>query len=320
MDGDARLSSSFGAAAVAYAEHRPDYAGAAVRWALEAAPGRRVLDLGAGTGKLTAGLLALGAEVTAVEPDPEMLGELRRALPDVRALAGGAEAIPLPDGSVDAVVAGNAMHWFDMDVAGPEIARVLAPGGTLAGLWNVLDDRVDWIAGLAEVSGPAAIGPRDTPAPWRAETAAMHLPTLRRPVPVRLPRAGRIPPRPAPHRRLPRRDPGDESGRPGDARAPSARTSSAGSAPTSRAARRPPTASSPCRCSPASCACERRTSRSVRRPLRKVCGEFRLLRTRNSPQRRLTGRGRSSVGRERHHRDVAGLGGAWVDAVVWRFR
>jgi SAM-dependent methyltransferase len=176
VDDDPRLSSSFGTAAVAYAEHRPDYAGAAVRWALEAAPGRRVLDLGAGTGKLTAGLLATGAEVTAVEPDPEMLGELRRALPDVHALAGGAESIPLPDGSVDAVVAGNAMHWFDMDVAGPEIARVLAPGGTLAGLWNVLDDRVDWIAGLAEVSGPAAIGPRDTPAPWRAETASMHLP------------------------------------------------------------------------------------------------------------------------------------------------
>jgi SAM-dependent methyltransferase len=128
VDEDPRLSSSFGTAATAYAEHRPDYAGAAVRWALEAVPGRRVLDLGAGTGKLTAGLLATGAEVTAVESDPEMLAELRWALPDVRALADGAESIPLPDGSVDAEVAGNAMHWFDMDVAGPEIARVLAPG------------------------------------------------------------------------------------------------------------------------------------------------------------------------------------------------
>jgi SAM-dependent methyltransferase len=174
--GDRGLSSSFGAAAVAYAEHRPDYAEAAVRWALEGAPGRRVLDLGAGTGKLTAGLLALDAEVTAVEPDAEMLGELRRTLPRANALQGGAEAIPLPDGSVDAVLAGNAMHWFDMALAGPEIARVLAPGGVLAGLWNTLDDRVDWVAGLAEVSGPAAIGPRDTPAAWRAETAEMHLP------------------------------------------------------------------------------------------------------------------------------------------------
>jgi SAM-dependent methyltransferase len=170
------LSSSFGAAATAYAEHRPDYAQDALRWALEGAPGRRVLDLGAGTGKLTAGLLGLGVEVAAVEPDPEMLAELRRALPDVRAMQGGAEAIPLPDGSVDAVLAGNAMHWFDMDVAGPEIARVLAPDGVLAGLWNTVDDRVDWVAGLAEVSGSAAIGPRDTPAGWRAETAAMHLP------------------------------------------------------------------------------------------------------------------------------------------------
>ena len=170
------LSSSFGTAAVAYAEHRPDYARAAARWAVEPAPGPRVLDLGAGTGKLTATLVALGVDVVAVEPDPAMLAELRRALPDVRALAGSAEAVPLPDASVDAVLAGNAMHWFDMAVAGPELARVLAPGGVLAGLWNVMDDRVDWVAGLARVSGSAAIGPRDTPASWRAETATMHLP------------------------------------------------------------------------------------------------------------------------------------------------
>jgi SAM-dependent methyltransferase len=170
------LSSLFGTAAGAYAEHRPDYAQAGVRWALERAPGRRVLDLGAGTGKLTATLPALGGEVTAVEPDPAMLTELRRALPAVRALPGSAEAIPLPDASVDAVLAGNAMHWFDMDVAGPEIARVLAPGGVLAGLWNVVDDRVDWVAALARVSGSAAIGTRDVPGSWRTETAGMHLP------------------------------------------------------------------------------------------------------------------------------------------------
>ncbi|MFP3987589.1 class I SAM-dependent methyltransferase [Streptomyces sp. E11-3] len=178
MEKDERLlhSSSFGAAAAAYAEHRPDYAQDAVRWALEPAPGPRVLDLGAGTGKLTATLVALGAEVIAVEPDSAMLAELRRALPTVRALSGSAEAIPLPDASVDAVLAGNAMHWFDMAVAGPEIARVLAPGGILAGLWNVMDDQVDWVAGLAQVSGSAAIGPRDTPASWRAEAADMHLP------------------------------------------------------------------------------------------------------------------------------------------------
>lgn len=175
--------SSFGAAAAAYAAHRPDYAQAAVRWALESAPGAgsgpRVLDLGAGTGKLTATLLEFDVDVVAVEPDPAMLGELRRALPAVRSLSGSAEAIPLPDASVDAVLAGNAMHWFDMAVAGPEIARVLAPGGILAGLWNVLDDQVEWVDGLARVSGAAAIGPRDTPAAWRAATADMHLPKPR---------------------------------------------------------------------------------------------------------------------------------------------
>jgi SAM-dependent methyltransferase len=176
---DERLlhASSFGGAATEYAEHRPDYAQAAVRWALEPAPGLRVLDLGAGTGKLTATLVAIDADVTAVEPDPAMLAELRRALPGVRALPGSAEAIPVPDASVDAALAGNAMHWFDMAVAGPEIARVLVPGGTLAGLWNVMDDRVDWVAELARVSGSAAIGPRDTRTSWRAATARAHLPT-----------------------------------------------------------------------------------------------------------------------------------------------
>ena len=82
MAEDERLlhASSFGVAATAYAEHRPDYAQAAAGRALEPAPGPRVLDLGAGTGKLTATLVALGAEVIAVEPDPAMLTELRRAL------------------------------------------------------------------------------------------------------------------------------------------------------------------------------------------------------------------------------------------------
>jgi len=169
-------ASSFGAVAPAYAEHRPDYAPAAVHWALEPAPGPRVLDLGAGTGKLTGTLVASGADVIAVEPDPAMLAELRHALPNVRALRGGAEAIPLPDASVDAVLAGNALHWFDLAVAGPEISRVLAPGGILAGLWNVIDDRVDWVGELAQVGGSAAVGPRDTLSRWRAATEGLHLP------------------------------------------------------------------------------------------------------------------------------------------------
>jgi SAM-dependent methyltransferase len=172
------LSSSFGSAASAYAEHRPDYALDAVRWALDPAPGVRVLDLGAGTGKLTATLCELSVDVIAVEPDPAMLSELRHSLPRVRALPGSAEEIPLPDASVDAVLAGNAMHWFDMDVAGPEITRVLGPDGIVAGLWNVFDNRVDWVAQLEHASGSAAVGPRDTRSSWFAAPGEAHLPDL----------------------------------------------------------------------------------------------------------------------------------------------
>jgi SAM-dependent methyltransferase len=161
----ARRAASFGAAAAAYAEHRPDYPREGVRWALApVSPAREpgpdtgtdaaldVLDLGAGTGKLTGVLTALGHRVTAVEPDPAMLAELRARFRDVTAAAGGAEDIPLPDGSVDAVLVGQAFHWFDQDRALPEIARVLRPGGVLAALWNSDDDRVEWIAELGRIS------------------------------------------------------------------------------------------------------------------------------------------------------------------------
>lgn len=180
-DERARRGSSFGAAAAAYAEYRPGYAEAAVRWALApAGPAPRVLDLGAGTGKLTATLVSLGADVTAVEPDPAMLAEFRRTLPGVRSLSGRAEAIPLPDASVDAVLAGQAMHWFDMKLAAPEIARVLVPRGVLAGLWNVDDDREEWVAGFDAVSGGTA---RATLTSWRtageeARVAQREVPDL----------------------------------------------------------------------------------------------------------------------------------------------
>ncbi|MFI0479916.1 class I SAM-dependent methyltransferase [Actinomadura sp. 9N215] len=154
----ARRAASFGGSAAAYAEQRPDYPDAAVRWALEPVAGRaplRVLDLAAGTGKLTEVLLRVGvdaADVVAVEPDAAMLDELRHRVPGVRAVRGNAEEIPLRDGTVDAVVAGQAMHWFDLDRALPEIHRVLADGGVLAGLWNSDDDRVPWVAELNRVS------------------------------------------------------------------------------------------------------------------------------------------------------------------------
>jgi SAM-dependent methyltransferase len=162
VDSDERVkrASSFGAVAAQYAEHRPEYTEAAVRWCV-APLGRdlaelRVLDLGAGTGKLTGLLARLGADVTAVEPDEAMLTELRRQLPSVRALHGPAEAIPLPERSVDAVLCGQSLHWFDLSRALPEIARVLVAGGTLAALWNSDDDRVPWVAGLRDASEDAA--------------------------------------------------------------------------------------------------------------------------------------------------------------------
>jgi SAM-dependent methyltransferase len=162
MNEDERVKrgGSFGAVAAAYAEHRPDYPEAAVRWALAPAgpdiSRLRVIDLGAGTGKLTGRLAGLVGEVVAVEPDAAMLAELRRALPTARVLGGTAESIPLPDGSVHAVLCGQAMHWFDMGRALPEIARVLLPGGVLAGLWNSDDDRVEWVAGLQRAAGGVA--------------------------------------------------------------------------------------------------------------------------------------------------------------------
>ncbi|MPZ85128.1 MAG: methyltransferase domain-containing protein [Actinophytocola sp.] len=149
-----RRARSFGASAAAYAEHRPDYPADGVRWGLGAAAREvgQVLDLAAGTGKLTVGLAALGLEVTAVEPDTVMLAELASRFPGVRALAGSAERIPLPDASVDAVLVGQAFHWFDRDVALAEIARVLRPGGALAALWNKDDADVEWVAELGKVA------------------------------------------------------------------------------------------------------------------------------------------------------------------------
>jgi SAM-dependent methyltransferase len=151
----ARRAASFGGQAEAYAAHRPDSPDAAVRWALAPVadrPGLRVLDLAAGTGKLTEALIRHGVRVTAVEPDAAMLGELRQRLPEVDARPGAAESLPVPDESFDAVLVGQAFHWFDAERALPEIARVLRPGGVLTALWNSDDDRVEWIAGLAEVS------------------------------------------------------------------------------------------------------------------------------------------------------------------------
>ncbi|HEY1571856.1 MAG TPA: class I SAM-dependent methyltransferase [Pseudonocardiaceae bacterium] len=148
----ARRAASFGTQALAYAEYRPTYPVAMVDWGLAAvrdAADLAVLDLGAGTGKLTEVLAGMGLAVTAVEPDPAMLAQLRARLPGVPAFQGPAEDIPLPDDSVNAVLVGQALHWFDLDRAVPEIHRVLRPGGVLVTAWNGYDDRVPWVARMS---------------------------------------------------------------------------------------------------------------------------------------------------------------------------
>jgi SAM-dependent methyltransferase len=140
---------SFAAVADAYERARPGYPEEAVRW-LAGEPPRDVVDLGAGTGKLTRLLVALGHRVTAVEPLPEMIAHLREAVPGVPAVAGAAEAIPLSDGSADVVTVAQAFHWFDHGPALREIARVLRPGGVLALVWNTRDEREAWVAQLSE--------------------------------------------------------------------------------------------------------------------------------------------------------------------------
>jgi SAM-dependent methyltransferase len=160
MDVDPARARSFGAHAADYAQHRPSYPADGIRWALAAAdrPVRSVLDLAAGTGKLTAGLLPLGLTVTAVEPDDEMRTFLSRQFPQVTALPGTAEEIPLPAASVDAVVVGQAFHWFDRDRALDEIARVLRPGGAVGALWNGEDTSVEWVAALMNETGTSVTG------------------------------------------------------------------------------------------------------------------------------------------------------------------
>ncbi|WP_291378600.1 class I SAM-dependent methyltransferase [Demequina sp.] len=139
----------FGEAAQAYGEGRPGYPAAAVTWMLGNQP-LTVLDLGAGTGKLTVQVAAQGHHVVAVDPDASMLAALNEALPDIDARVGTAEEIPLPDASVDAVVVGQAWHWVDVPAASREVARVLRPGGTLGLVWNIRDESVPWVAELTE--------------------------------------------------------------------------------------------------------------------------------------------------------------------------
>lgn len=141
---------SFGNVADHYDRARPTYPVGAVSWAV-GPDARRVLDLGAGTGKLTRAALSLGLDVVAVEPDPGMRATFDEMTSGLVALAGSAEEIPLPDASLDAVIVGQAYHWFTPDRALPEIARVLKPGGAFAPMWNMRSADQEWTKRLDDI-------------------------------------------------------------------------------------------------------------------------------------------------------------------------
>jgi ubiquinone/menaquinone biosynthesis C-methylase UbiE len=145
---------AFDRASDEYERGRPSYPAEAVAQLVEAlriGPGRTVLDLAAGTGKLTRLLAGTGARIVAVEPAAGMRRRLEDDLPTVVALAGTAEAIPLGNGTVDAVTVAQAFHWFDGEAAIAEIHRVLVPGGRLGLVWNGRDLRDPFQTRLSEI-------------------------------------------------------------------------------------------------------------------------------------------------------------------------
>jgi SAM-dependent methyltransferase len=161
----------FDTAAEAYERGRPEYPAAAIAHlvrTLGIGPGRRVVELGAGTGKLTRALRPYGATLMPVEPSPGMRAVFRRELPGLRVRVGTAEAIPVPTGSADAVVAGQAFHWFRPGPTVRELRRVLRPGGGLGLLWNQRDESVRWMAEFGRILHRHRGGfPDQDRTPWR---------------------------------------------------------------------------------------------------------------------------------------------------------
>jgi SAM-dependent methyltransferase len=174
-DLDPRQARVFGSYAEEYARWRPGYPDEAVDWLLPA-DAVRVADVGAGTGKLTGSLLARGLAVDAVEPDPDMLVVLSRLHPGASGHLAGADALPLPDGSVDAVLVGQAWHWFPAELAVAEVRRVLRPGGQLGLVWNDIAPRERW---EHELVAAVDIAPRVTEqieATWDEQPQVAGLP------------------------------------------------------------------------------------------------------------------------------------------------
>jgi SAM-dependent methyltransferase len=148
---------AFGLVAAEYERGRPGYAAEAIDWLLGDQP-LDVVDLGAGTGKLSEALVAAGHRVTAVEPLAEMRAILHNRVPDARALDGTAEETGLADACADAVVAGSAFHWFDRARAFPEIIRILRAPGVVGLLGDGFDCSVPWVAHLREILGGSRLG------------------------------------------------------------------------------------------------------------------------------------------------------------------
>lgn len=171
-----RRAWSTDATVAAYERGRPGYPDGAVDWLVSDA--RRVLELGAGTGKLTRSLVGRGLDVVAVEPLEAMRAHLARAVPGAEVRAGAAEEVPAGDGEFDLVVAAQAWHWFDARAAALEAARVLRPGGRLGLVWNEKDDAMaPWVAELSRLMRGGR-GAADAAARVRAESgaAAIRLP------------------------------------------------------------------------------------------------------------------------------------------------
>jgi len=164
-------SVGFQLAADSYERGRPDYPDAAATHLIDVlgiTAGSRVVELGAGTGKFTKRLLETGAEIIAVEPVEAMRGKLRELLPSVRVVDGTAEAVPLPDASVAAVVAAQSFHWFRASEALVEIHRLLKSTGRLGLIWNVRDESIDWIRKLTDIIEPHEQGvPRFKSMEWK---------------------------------------------------------------------------------------------------------------------------------------------------------
>ena len=143
---------SFASVSDAYDRARPTYPLEAVAWMTGRLPST-VVELGAGTGKLTDRLLELGHDVLATDPLDEMLQHLRLRHPDLRVATAPAEAVPVATRTVDTVVAAQAFHWFDVDKALAEAARMLKTEGRIALCWNVRDERIPWVRRLGAIIG-----------------------------------------------------------------------------------------------------------------------------------------------------------------------